>query len=461
MRKLFENVGNLDKRLVSKFDLSEDLMMEHAANSLNLWIRKNLKKDKKVQILCGPGNNGADGIATARMLYKDYKISILLPLQAKSNMAKIQLKRAKKLGIKIDTKLNNASLFVDALFGSGLDRELSEDIVKLIKKVNAKVGLKLSCDVPTGIMQNGNVSHIAFKADTTITMGSLKTSLFGDEAKEYVGVIKVCDLGVSRKVYEGKTYAFLLQKSDLKLPIRLHKNTNKGSFGHLAIVAGEKQGASKLTAKAAFSFGVGLVSMIGEGLNLPDFLMQSKNLPTNSTAIACGMGLGKLTNNIKELLVKTPLPLLLDADILVCEDLKQIIENKKNIILTPHLKEFSLMSKILGFGDFTISQIQANKFKIAREFSLKFPQILVLKGSNTIIANNGKYYVSSYGEPSLSKGGSGDILSGLIASLLAQKYSLIDSAISGVLAHGLSSKKFNKQNYSLTPHDIIKGVKCL
>ncbi len=461
MKKIFKNIGYLDKRLVEEFAFSEDIMQENAASSLNKWVRKNLKKGKKVQILCGPGNNGADGLACARMLKKDYCVSVLLPLGVRSNMAKLQLERLKKLNIKIDKKLKKAALHVDAIFGSGLNKALPEDIKDILIKVNQQKSFKLSCDVPTGIMEDGNILDLAFRADATISMGALKTSLFSDLAKDYVGKIKVANLGVSRKVYEKKTNTFLLEKKDLSLPERNKQNANKGDFGHLVVIGGKKKGASILSAKAGFVFGAGLVSVLGKKLKLPNHLMICKKLPQNTTAIAAGMGLGKLTNKLLNLLTNTSLPMVLDADILRYENLKQILDANPNLVLTPHPKEFSQMCKNLGFGDFSVRQIQENRFEIAREFSLKFPQILVLKGANTLIAKNGIIYVCPHGNQALARGGSGDVLSGLIGSLLAQGYSPIYSAINGVLAHALSLKNFKYRSYALDPKDVIKGIKCL
>ncbi len=460
MQKLFKNVGYLDKRGVEKFGLSEDLMMEHAASSLVFWVKKHLKKGKKVQILCGCGNNGADGIACARMLQGDYRVSILLPLGAKSNMAKLQLSRLEKLHVDIDKKVKKADLYVDAIFGSGLSRELSAEVLQILQQVNAKKALKLSCDIPTGIFENGDVKNLAFKADKTITMGSLKSALYSDKAKEYVGKIGVCDLGISRDFYEKDTDLFLLDKKDLKLPIRKNTNTNKGTFGHLVVVLGEKKGASILCAKAAFAFGAGLVSVFGK-VELPYHLMSCKVLPKNTTALVCGMGLGDITNEILKLLTHTNIPLVLDADILCDASIKKLLLCKKDIILTPHPKEFSKMCEAIGYKYYAVSQIQANRFEIAKEFSLKYPHVLVLKGANTIIAYKGKCYVSRFGTCALSKGGSGDVLAGLIGSLLSQKYTPLQAAISGVLAHGLSVKKLTNNNYSLHPKDIIKGIKCL
>lgn len=461
MQAVFEDINFLDRRCVEKFGLSEDLMMEHAASSIERYIKKHLPLSSSLLILCGPGNNGADGIALARMLQNDYRVHIYLPLDAQSKMAKIQLERAKKVGVKITNKLLQTDCYVDAMFGSGLSKPLSHQIASIIKKINQKNALKIACDIPSGIMQNGNIKSIAFQADATITMGALKSSLFSDMAKNYLGSLHVSNLGVSRTLYEIKADTFLLERCDLNLPTRNSQTTHKGDFGHLAVVCGTKEGASLLCAEAGFAFGAGLVSLVGESKHRPIHIMQTKTLPKNTTALACGMGLGAVNKKHENLLIKTDVPMVLDADMLTCKELKKLLHVKKNAILTPHPKEFSQMLSILDIDNKNTAQIQQNRLQLAREFSKHYPQVLVLKGANTIIAHQGICYISDFGTQALAKGGSGDVLAGLIASLLAQKYNLLESAISGVLAHGVAAKNYTNNSYSLKPQDIIEEIKCL
>lgn len=461
MQNVYEDINFLDKRCVKKFGLSQDLMMEHAANSLKEYVKKHVALGEIVFILCGPGNNGADGIALARMLQEDYRVFICLPLGAKSQMAKLQLKRAKKTNITITNKLIKAKCYVDALFGSGLNKPLDKKLSNLLEKINQKKGLKLACDIPSGIMQNGTISSFVFRANCTIAMGALKSSLFSDEAKEFLGSLHVKDLGVSRKLYEVKTDIFLLEKLDLKLPFRKSLNVHKGDFGHLAVISGEKQGAAFLCANSAFCFGVGLVTLLGKTNNLPPHLMSAKVIPKNITALACGMGLGKKDSKIENLLLSLKIPMLFDADILTNKAIKKLLHVKKNLVLTPHPKEFALMSKLVGFGDFSTKDIQANRLKLAKRFSLEYQHVLVLKGANTIVAYKGVCYICTFGSQVLAKGGSGDVLAGLIASLLAQGYSPLNAAISGVIAHSLAAKNFAHNSYALTPQDIIKEAQCL
>jgi len=470
MRKLFVEVGNLDKKCYDELGLNEDILMEHAAISLEQFIRKKFKKNSKILIVCGPGNNGADGIALARLLYGDFELELLLPYGTKSDMAKIQLDRVKKIdfikksnNFKITTSYlpsaMNYALIVDCLFGSGLNKDLKFDTIELIEKLNEIKSFKLSCDIPTGINLDGVPSPIAFKADVTVTMGADKLSIYSDLTKDYVGKIKIANLGVARKIYEDNTNYFLLQKKDLKLPFRKNKNSNKGSYGHLNIIVGEKKGASILAGLAAFNFGVGLVSLISKDrFDFPPILMQSNTLSKNVSAIAVGMGLG---DKFDEKFLLNNIPKVVDADLFYNDFILKLLKQNE-IVLTPHPKEFSSLLGLTGITKVSVDEVQKNRFRLAKLFSKTYPNVvLVLKGANIIIAHNENLYINKFGKNNLSKGGSGDILAGLIASLLAQNYTPLESAINGSLAFSLVSKKYKKNNYSLTPDDLIKGVKKL
>jgi hydroxyethylthiazole kinase-like uncharacterized protein yjeF len=155
-------------------------------------------------------------------------------------------------------------------------------------------------------------------------------------------------------------------------------------------------------------------------------------------------------------------PLLIDADLFYRDILVEVLEKKENIVLTPHPKEFASLLKITGLGEVSVKEIQENRFKYIRLFNKKYPKIVtMLKGANTLIAYEDKLYIQRFGSNKLSKGGSGDVLAGLIGSLLAQGYEPIEATISGALAHAFSAKRFKKNSYALTSKDLIKGVKCL
>ena len=461
MQKIFDEVNSLDKRCYEKFALSEDILMEHAASSMYDFIESKFEENKSILIVCGSGNNGADGIALARLLHKKYDVNLYFAKEPKSTMAKIQLQRAKSLDIKIVKEIFEGDIIVDCLFGSGLNKQLDTNDTSLLESLNSFNSYKIACDIPSGIDTLGQVKTIAFEADTTITMGALKTSLFSDVAKDYVGEIVVANLGVQREVYEVDTNKYLLDESDMKLPFRNKKNAHKGTYGHLNVYVGDKKGAGIISSKAAFGFGAGLVSAVShENLDLPYHIMQSQNISENCTAIAIGMGLGKYeTNEIKEIL-KSDIPKIIDADLFYDKIVLECFNQE--VVLTPHPKEFVSLLKICDIANITIDELQNNRFLYVEKFSQKYPNVvLLLKGTNVIISKHEKIYVNSFGSAVLSKGGSGDVLSGLIGSLLAQGYKPLDSAITASLAHAIAGRNYSKNNYSLIPSDLVEEVKKL
>ncbi len=458
MQKLFYEVASLDKRCYEEFALSEDLLMEHASSSMADYCEKNFTDNQTILIVCGFGNNGADGIALARLLFKKFNVKLYIPFGVKSQMAKLQLKRAELLKIEQIDYLCNCDVLVDCLFGSGLKSSLDDSFIELINKMNYIEATKLACDIPSGINNKGQIESIAFKTDVTITMGALKVSLFSDIAKDYVGKVLVSNLGVQREIYEGETNIFLLDESDLKLPHRLEQNSHKGTFGHASIIIGDKTGAGKIACEAAFKFGAGLVSAISHKvLNIPFNIMQSHFIPDNTTSVGIGMGLGKFENEEIKNILSLDLPKVIDADLFYEEIILEALDKK--VVLTPHPKEFCSLLKLCGICDIDIRTLQNNRFEYVKIFCEKYPNVtLLLKGANTIISNASKMYVNSFGTSSLSKGGSGDVLTGLIAALLAQKYSCLDSAITASLAHAKAAKNFSKNSYALTPQDIIEEI---
>ncbi len=222
MQKIFDEVGSLDKRCYEKFSLSEDILMEHAANCMALHIEEKYHDKKSILIVCGSGNNGADGIALSRLLHTKFNVSLYFYKDTKTDIGKIQYKRAKSIGVLVVKKIENADIIVDCIFGSGLNKSLDNKAISLIEELNNLEAVKIACDIPSGIFNNGQLDSVAFNADITITMGALKTSLFSDTAKDYAGKIKVANLGIQRDFYETNTNKYLLEKKDLKLPIEIN-----------------------------------------------------------------------------------------------------------------------------------------------------------------------------------------------------------------------------------------------
>ncbi len=460
MQKLFDEVSSLDKRCYEKFALNEDILMEHAANGMAEFIRKNFAKGSSVIVACGSGNNGADGLACGRILHGEYAVSIFYVKEPKSKMAILQDKRARSVGIHECFELADCDILVDAVVGTGYDGEFSDALKTLMAQLNSLKAFKIACDIPSGLKQNGECADACFTADVTLTMGALKKRMFLDAAKEFVGKIEVLDLGVSRAVYETDSSWNLLDLNDLKLPYRTKKDSHKGSFGHLALICGDKSGASIMSAEAALRFGAGLVTLVGyEDVQVPHAIMYSHETPHNTTALALGMGLGEEFSD-KELnkFLDNNLPLLVDADIFHMPILTDILK-RENVVLTPHAKEFTALLKQTEIADIGVDVLQKNRFKYVELFCQKFPHVtLLLKGANVIIAKDGAFFINPHGTQALAKGGSGDVLSGLIGSLLAQGYTPLEAAKNGSLTHVSLASKYSGADFSLTPYDLIDGI---
>lgn len=554
MKKLFINTNFLDARATRTFGLESEILMENAGAAVANLIRAKFKKGVKILGAIGGGNNGADALTALRMLSGDYETLGLVCAQNLSKLCQKQLEIAVRAGVRIlnlDENLAfirgeilqfqsagdkakiwrtifsqsqdageflqnfNAACVIDGIFGSGLNRELSENHVRLIGMLNELNAYKIACDMPSGLDENGNTRGACFTANVTVAMGARKLALYSDEAKDFTGKIRLAKLGVSAQNYDAslkfnqkpaekkeenfenslfKTPAriigkdanltqnetgeqvialahieeeeaknFLLQKSDLRLPVRAKQNVNKGNFGHAFIIAGEMSGAAITAARAANAIGAGLVSVVGEReiLGLDAQIMQCAQISEKMNAGALGMGLGAKFCAGLNFEILAGKSLVIDADMLREPRVIELARLNGNTVLTPHPKEFVSLLNFANFGEFDVERVQKNRFELAREFSLSVPCVLVLKGANTIIARAGKLYVMRHGDASLAKGGSGDALAGIIAGLLAQGYEALDAAISGTLAHALGARKFKGANYAMSANDVIEGIKCL
>ncbi|GAA9382742.1 NAD(P)H-hydrate dehydratase [Helicobacter pylori] len=466
MLSVYEKVNALDKRAIEELFLSEDILMENAAMALERAVLQNASLGAKVIILCGSGDNGGDGYALARRLVGRFRVLVFEMKLAKSPMCQLQKERAKKVGVTIKTYEENAlnqnlecDALIDCVIGSDFKGELEPFLN--FESLSQKARFKIACDIPSGIDFKGRVDKRAFKADMTISMGAIKSCLLSDRAKDYVGELKVGHLGVFNPIYEIPTDTFLLEKSDLKLPVRDKKNAHKGDYGHAHILLGKHSGAGLLSALSALSFGSGVVSVqaLECGIasnNKPLELVFCENFPSPLSAFALGMGLENIPKDFNKWLGLAPC--VLDAGVFYHKEVLQALE--KEVILTPHPKEFLSLLKLVGIH-ISMLELLDNKLEIARDFSQKYPKVvLLLKGANTLIAHQGRIFINILGSVALAKAGSGDVLAGLIVSLLSQNYTPLDAAINASLAHALAGLEF-KNNYALTPLDLIEKIKRL
>jgi len=462
MQKVYQNCYELDKRCYKEYGLTEDILMEHAAVGMANYIRKHFKQGSGVLIVSGTGNNGADGTVLARQLHGEYDIRVSLPFGVKSPMAKVQLERAKKVGLHMVDALEDADVIVDALLGAGLNKPLDEKTQHIVQQLNSFSGHKLACDIPTGVSDLG-LSPMSFMADVTVTMGARTEALYLDENKDSVGDIVCADLGLSSEVYASKSQTYVLDENDIKLPSRSKQNSHKGNFGHAAIFCGEKEGAGVIAGMACTRFGAGLTTLVvHEQITPPPYLMHATVVPDNAFALAIGMGLGGYFESefLEKYVLSSHLPIVLDADAFLSPELLTILEQKdREIVITPHPKEFTILWKILTGEVFTVEEVQSKRFEMVRMFNAKYPNVtLLLKGANTLIMQEEQLYINPLGCSKLSKGGSGDVLSGLIVSLLAQGYTGLESALHASLALVMAANKYSGASYAMLPMDIIDEV---
>ncbi|RVZ01180.1 NAD(P)H-hydrate dehydratase [Helicobacter pylori] len=464
MLSVYEKVNALDKRAIEELFLSEDVLMENAAMALERAVLQNASLGAKVIILCGSGDNGGDGYALARRLAGRFRVLVFEMKLAKSPMCQLQKERAKKVGVVIKiweekNEVLECDVLVDCVVGSAFKGELEPFLD--FESLSQKARFKIACDIPSGIDSKGRVDKRAFKADMTISMGAIKSCLLSDKAKDYVGELKVGHLGVFNPIYEIPTDTFLLEKSDLKLPLRDRKNAHKGDYGHAHVLLGKHSGAGLLSALSALSFGSGVVSVQAleceiTSNNKPLELVFCENFPNLLSAFALGMGLENIPKDFKKWLELAPC--VLDAGVFYHKEVLQALE--KEVVLTPHPKEFLSLLKLVGIN-ISMLELLDNKLEIARDFSQKYPKVvLLLKGANTLIAHQGRIFINTLGSVALAKAGSGDVLAGLIVSLLSQNYTPLDAAINASLAHALAGLEF-KNNYALTPLDLIEKIKRL
>lgn len=518
MQHLFTDTRILDNRAREKFSITEDSMMELAAEALEqrvnqIFLQQNSNKEKNILILAGSGNNGGDGYALARRLKQNSVpnkyITVCQVAEAKSEQCVVQKNRAERAGVLFCKpsdvfakyisvqNVQPPDIIVDCIFGSGFHGLFSPEIKNLVCAVNKIAAYKIACDVPSGLDQLGNTGDDCFYANETITMGAQKICLYSDKAKDVVGKITVANLGVSRQQFEGNgdpsvvPDGELLEPNDMKLPHRKFQNVNKGSFGHTAIVVGEKIGAAVIAGSSAFRFGSGLVTLVGRKNEVfcgekivldedgqpplirseaivPYDIMCSEHFPANTTAVGMGMGLGRNEGATVEpfayLIAHPEIPCVLDADAFYSSELPDFLQVHTNCVLTPHPKEFVSLLDKCGIGSYSVAEAVSNRIDLVKKFCSEFPGVvLLLKGSVVLIGLKGSMeqqvhlYFNPYGTNALAKGGSGDVLAGMIASLLAQQYVPLDAAISASLAHALASTHA-PCDFALTPFSLMKLV---
>ncbi len=481
------------------------VLMENAARGVVNEIEKMYpERDAGILIVCGGGNNGGDGLAIARwLLHLGYEISVYLlgePDRLSPDFIQ-QFRIFRKMYPKFqfggicDTESDVAMLreeydvIVDAMFGTGLNRRLGQNYVKFLDYLNSKDAYKIAVDIPSGIHSaTGEKMDGAFIADMTVTFGSYKIGMFLAEGRAHCGEIKVADIGLAESayahVYDKFTVcdnAFLDDTYNLVMAPRPEKS-HKGTFGTVGIVVGpgSMMGASMLATKAAYRGGCGLVKIfcprkyigffnvsIPEAVVVPyktdDVIGSLEEFLKDIDVALVGPGLNE--DDTGRLLVKHILgqnvTAVFDAGAvnLISKNLKSFRKRRCRCVLTPHLGEFARLCRE------DIKVVDRNKIAFLRKFSEKFRVSMVVKTDASLVSLLGekeqKLFINTVGNSGLATAGSGDVLAGLIASLIAQGNSLNNSLLYGVMIHGRAAEKFAKDDDAkrkMMAGDIVENL---
>lgn len=481
--------------------ISTDTLMKNAGRGIadNAEIIMGGVQGKSVVVLIGAGNNGGDGIISAVYL-RNYGASVTIFICVKSRVQDKNIKKAESLGILVYdvsegdkdrivfNKCLKADLIIDGILGTGNNRQIKQPLSEILSGASESNTTVLAIDVPTGLdSDTGCFDEHGLKANVTGALGYAKLGSISNQDRTISGSIKVIDIGIPNGL-DTKIQKEIIDKPLIQklLPVRKN-NTNKGTFGKTIIFAGSPSyiGAAALAGRAALRSGVGLVCLalsarVYEQISgtidevifhvMPkndndDFILnksagQLAKKSGNFGSFLIGPGLGQEVETIKffKTLIKSidnSVPLIFDADALnILSNIHkwwEIIDNPK--ILTPHPGE---LSRLLGIS---VKNIQENRIETAKIASKTFNSIVVLKGAGTIIADPKKYVrISPWANSGLAKAGTGDVLSGLLAGILAQMPNpLFDAASLSVYLHGLagdlSKKKYG--TYGMVASDVI------
>ncbi len=473
----------LDRRTIEEFHIPAGSLMENAGLRVVEEIEKTWGpvKGKAVTIAAGKGNNGGDGLVAARLLLeRSARVSVFLiaPPDKLTGETRVNLERFQKISGRVhilkeettgelERDLSQSDLIIDALFGTGLSSPLEGLAAEVIVAINASGKPVVAVDLPSGIhADTGRVMGLAVKAALTVTFALPKRGLLLYPGSDYTGRLKVVDIGIPqaliRQIPAAVQWTTPAEIADSL--IRRPMNAHKGTFGHVLVIAGSvgKGGAAVMASLSALRVGAGLVTLaLPSGLEgtLPDRPNEIMTLPLpqtddrsigkaaleslikfaqDKTVAAIGPGLSthpETAQVVHGLITQLTIPMVIDADGLnnLVGHLDLLSRARAPIVLTPHPGE---MARLIGA---TVAEVQADRLGVAADFVRRHPVTLVLKGARTIIASkSGVSTINSTGNPGMATAGTGDVLTGMIAGLIAQGHTPERAARLGVYLHGMA-----------------------
>lgn len=490
-----KQIHELDAYTIEHEPISSIDLMERAAKALTLAITRRWGRETPVTVFAGPGNNGGDALAVARMLAeRQYSVTVYLfnikdSLSEDCHTNKTRLQDSKHLKQFQEVKdefdppaLTEETLVIDGLFGSGLNKPLGGGFASLVNYINNSGSTVVSIDLPSGLMAEDNTYNIhsnIIRASLTLTLQMKKLCMYFADCQQFLGETEVLDIGLSEEWTE-KTYSpfTVLERGNL-LPLirKRHDFAHKGTMGHALVIAGSygMAGAAVLAVKACLRSGVGKVTAHIPDRNydimqisVPEAIVHidkdeycfSEPVDTASyNAMAIGPGIGQRDTTAVALISqvrRTTIPAVLDADALnILGSRKAWLQQlPQGVVLTPHPKEFDRLDGSDNNSDY-------ERFAKAREMAQRLQAYILLKGHYSMLCQpDGSVIFNTTGNSGMATAGSGDILTGIIVGLMARGYTQAEAAVTGMYLHGLAGDIAAKDKgyESLVATDIIEAL---
>ncbi|HBL41452.1 MAG TPA: bifunctional ADP-dependent NAD(P)H-hydrate dehydratase/NAD(P)H-hydrate epimerase [Ruminococcaceae bacterium] len=471
-------------------------MMENAGTACAEYVAHTVAHDipATALIACGKGKNGGDGFVIARILHQlGRSVDVLLVNgQPQADDAKTMFEKMNGISV-LDfatqpnfskEKISSADYIIDAVFGFGFHGEADEQTICVFQAINASKAKVIAVDVPSGVeCDSAHVCNGAIQANTTLAISFCKPGHLLYPSAEYCGAVVPLSIGIAESCCDRVDDAgfFTLSRKEIRLPER-RAEANKGSFGKVLSVCGSRRyaGAAVFAANGAVKVGAGLVTAafpdsaypaIGAKLTEPilmplpcctdGFFIRGAIEPIlsackSASVLLLGCGLGQTLGTaslVNEVLPAAECPIVLDADgiNLLCGNINGLESIGTRTVFTPHPGEFARLT-----GK-TVPEIQNNRIALAKEFAQRYNTVLVLKGAATVVASPERVYVNPTGNPGMARGGSGDLLAGMIAGLIAQGMSRFDAAVTAVFLHGYVGDRAAEVTsvHGMTPSDML------
>lgn len=492
-----DQIRALDQSTIQNEPIAPINLMERAALAFVDWFADHFPATTPTKIFCGLGNNGGDGLAIARLLLeREYPVEVYVvryaPRESDDFMhnhrrLKLITENIHYIELAQDIPgLRQHEVVIDAILGSGLTRPTEGIVKSTIEAINRAPARVVSVDIASGLYADrpNLATDVILEPDYTITFQLPKLAFVLPQNGRFVGDWHIVDIQLHKRyINVAPTPYYFTQPQDARLLLRKRgRFSNKGSFGHALLLAGSygKIGAAVLAARACLRSGVGLLTVqvpqcgyavlqtaVPEAMCRPDrnpnVLTGTSDIegssPTDYSSIGIGPGMGKAPETLAMLRVLLPSlkkPIVVDADALnlLSENRDLLKKLPANSILTPHPKEFERLTR--KWDD------DYQKLDILREFAKRYGVVVVLKGAYSAVATpEGDVHFNSTGNPGLSTGGTGDVLTGILTALLAQGYDSIEAAVLGVFAHGLAGDEAARQRgtIGMTASDVIDALR--